>query len=165
MKVSLNIEIYIYTHYDLYYNQYRAKPSGVWWQTEFVPHKQDLIKIVTSCNTHMTFWHILARSKSVTPPHHTPCTSSTLELINPWSTTITASHQLLRFLEFSSMLKLGYHQYHPQYYCLKLSPSSSSSSYSCSCSCPVFQHSIPVFPLLYTSLSCVPICVPIFSHS
>jgi len=44
---------------------------------------------------------------------YTPCTSSTLELISPWSTAITASHWLLRFPEFSSALELGYHQYCP----------------------------------------------------
>src|SRR5882724_7066069 len=36
---------------------------------------------------------------------------------------------------------------------------------SCSCSCPMFQHSIPVFPFLYTPLSCVQIRIPICSCS
>jgi len=48
---------------------------------------------------------------------------TTLELISPWSTAITASHRPPRFLEFSSTLELRYHQHHPQYYCLKFSPS------------------------------------------
>ena len=96
---------------------------------------------VMSHNTHITLLTNLGQFQSC----HTPCTSSTSELISPWSTAITASHRLLRFPEFSSVLKLGYHQYHPQYHCLKFSHSSSSCSYSCFCSCPVFQHSIPVF--------------------
>src|SRR5882724_11967014 len=47
------------------------------------------------------------------------------------------------------MLELGYHQYHPQYFCLKLTPSSSSCSYSCSCSCscPVFQSIFQYLPI------------------
>ena len=89
---------------------------------------------VTSHNTHMTLLTNLGQFWTCHIPCHTPGTSSTLELISPWSTAITASHRLLRFLEFSSTLELGYHQYWPQYYHLKFSPSSSS------CSCPVITH-------------------------
>src|SRR5882724_1683306 len=120
---------------------------------------------VTSCNTHVTLLINLGQFRTCDIPCHTPCTSSTSELISHQSTAITASHRLPRFPEFSSMLKLGYHQYWPQYYRLKFSPSSCSCSYSCSCSCPMFRHSIPVFPFLYTPLSCVPICILICSCS
>src|SRR5882724_6257509 len=66
----------------------------------------------------------------------------------------------MRFPEFSSVLKLRYHQYHPQYSCLQFSPSSSSCPYSCSCSYPV--------PVLCSNIAflCFPCCIlnhiPIF---
>jgi len=104
--------------------------------------------LVTSHNTHVTLLTNIGQFRTCHIPCHTPCTSSTSELISPWSITITASHRLPRFLEFSPALELRYHQYWPQYYCLKFSPSSSSCSHSCSCYCPMFQHSIPVFPFV-----------------
>ena len=109
-------------------------------------HEQEWLSwIVTSHNTHVTLLTNLSQFLTCHIPCHSPCASSTLELISPWSTAITASHQLPRSPEFSSTLKLRYHQYCPQYFCLKFSPSSSYCSYSCSCSCPMFWHRIPVF--------------------
>ena len=52
---------------------------------------------VTSCNTHMTLLTTIGQFWTCHTPSSYPCTSSTLELINPWSITITASHQLPRF--------------------------------------------------------------------
>src|SRR5882724_11128363 len=120
---------------------------------------------VMSRNIHVTLLTNLGQFRTCHIPCHTPGTSSTSELISLQSTAITASHRFPSFPEFSSALELGYHQYRPQYYHLKFSSSSYSYSCSCSCSCSVFQHSIPVFPFLYTLLSCVPIRIPICSCS
>ena len=84
-------------------------------------------------------WQISASSEPVTPPVTPPWlvppqNSSALEALLS-----QLHHRLLRFLEFSSALELGNHQYRPQYFCLKFSPSSSSYS--------VFRHSIPVLSL------------------
>jgi len=105
-------------------------------------------------------WQISASSEPVTPPVTPPA------LVPPQnSSALEAPQSQLHINSQDSWnlvpcFELRYHQYHPQYYCLKFNPSSNSSSYSCSCS--VFWHSIPVFPLLYSSPCCVLTCIPIF---
>jgi len=122
-------------------------------------------RAVMSRNTHVISLTNLSQFRTCHTPCHTP------RLVPPQNSSALEAllsqlhHRLLRFLEFSSALELGNHQYCPQYFCLKFSPSSCSCPYSCSCSYPVFRNSIPVFPLLYTPLSCVPIHIPICSCS
>jgi len=129
----------------------------------------------------MTCWQILASSESVTPTCHHPCTSSTLELINPWSTAITASHWLPRFLEFSSTLKLRYHQYHLNIHVKVYSLFQSLFLFSsCSCPCsdiaflcsPCYTHHLAVFwpilwyfPFLMAMLSELYISSPLVCYS
>jgi len=90
---------------------YRTQKDHMEWCTITLDAQMEYLL----CPVTLTWlcWQISASSEPVTPPHHAPWTSSTSELINPWSTTITASHQLPRFPEPNSTLELGYHQYHP----------------------------------------------------
>jgi len=56
-------------------------------------YESESIAIVTSRNTHVTLLTNLGQFWTCHTPCQTPCTSSTSELISPWSTAITASHQ------------------------------------------------------------------------
>jgi len=116
-------------------------------------------------NTHMTLLTNLSYSKPVTSPVTPPA------LVPPWNSSALEAllsqlqHQLQDSQNWIPHLNFRYHQYCPQYFFLKLVPVPVPVPNLVPVPISVFQHSIPVSPLLYTSLSCVPIHILLCSCS
>jgi len=91
-------------------------------------------------------WQTSASSETGHIPCHTPGTSSTSELISPWSTLSQLHTDSRDSRNLVSALELGIHRYRLNIAVLSLVPSSSSILILVPVPVPVFRHSIPVFP-------------------